>query len=148
MKKIITILLLCVLLTACAVNQNVENTENGEPPIETFFLADHPWVSVNEEPLAYEWLIPRMRIWNENTVTIWLYGRIDGELVQTGDYDFTITNIVLESEGFREYPEDEQWLNYNPETGILRYTRFNEFSEEYMHIYFERVIIQCSEECY
>jgi len=141
MKFTVIILLLCVFLTSCVNIQNGDtfDYENDETFEDTFSLAGR-WELVDPEEFAYsDWITAYIMIGEDDTFYVQFYGRLYGDLVRTGEFDFTITNLVLMSEGFREYPEDEAWLSYNPQTGILRYTRFNEFSEEYMHWHFERV---------
>ena len=138
MKRITTILILCVFLTAC-----VGYNEIVEPHAEITELSlAGRWELADSTEFVYsDWLTMYITIFADNTFFWQAYGNVRGDLVQTSDYEFIVTNIVAQSEGEMWLPDRDDRLTYDPQTGILRYSRFNEFTEEYMHYHFIRGVL-------
>ena len=90
---------------------------------------------------VYDWLNMWLEIREDNTFLWVAYGTIEGSLVQTGEHSFSATNLAAHSEGETWYPEEDQWLEYFPQTGLIRYTRFNPYGMFYMHDYFAPDVI-------
>ena len=93
-----------------------------------------------EEPsdFAYlDWLHPWAEILDDGTASFGFYGAFTGNLSPTGQHTFLLKNVVLNSEGMTDHLDD-QWVSYDPSTGLLRHTFFQPYAEEYIHSYFER----------
>lgn len=83
--------------------ENVKSTRDGES-----------W----EQPYA-DWLTFVLGINEDGAMTLLLYGTLFGEFVQTGDYSFSMTNIIGESEGDRWYEDEDRFFIYDPETDTV-----------------------------
>jgi len=67
------------------------------------------------------------------------HGTIEGAIRQTGENEYIITTRVVMTEiGTQEQRDDEQWLRYYPESGLLRFTLYSAEDNIYAHTYFER----------
>lgn len=93
-----------------------------------------------ETPFVYiDWLSPTLQVFSNNSFHIVVYGSLVGDVIQIAQDKFLLVNQIATAEGETWYPHDEKWLRYFPESGLLRYSFFNEFSNRYIHYYFARV---------
>ena len=125
-------------LDALEPEEEEEPEPTPEPETGDVFSPVGRWVFVDSAETIYDFLSPELIVREDNTVSVTFYGTVHGILLQTGDHDFIILNPVLESEGMREYLDDEPRLSYNPQTGRLRYSRVWELTGQMMHFYFVR----------
>ena len=125
MRFIITILLVCLFLTAC-VGQGIEMCDDFEPiPIAG------TWVLEDLSTFVYsDWLTMYIIIGEDNTFFWQAYGNLTGDLAQTSEFEFEVINLVAQSEGMTWKPDEEVSLKYDAETGRLQYTRMVEFDGE------------------
>ena len=100
--------------------------------------------------VAYsDWIIYTIEIREDYTFTWSAYGSLSGELVYVGDNSFEAVNLVAMSEGQTWYPEeDEITISYDPQSGLLRYSRVFKYpagptaeDTEYLYqiLYYERM---------
>ena len=84
-----------------------------------------------------DWLPWTLEIREDYTFTWRVYGRLYGDLIYAGNGSFTGVNLVAWSEGETWYPEgDEVTISYDPQSGLLRYTRVIEGSPHIRHYYY------------
>jgi len=70
------------------------------------------------------------------------WGSIKGTIIQSGTNEYTITNIFApesETAAYSKYPDEAQWLSYDPESGLLCHIAYSHGEEIYSHQYYERV---------
>jgi len=79
---------------------------------------------------------PRLDISGDDRISAVFYGTfIDGILISTGMYDFTVIEITATVEWQQWFPDDVT-LRYNLESGLLRYTV--SYAGRVVHHYFAR----------
>ena len=144
MKRLPILGLLALLLLSLAACDGAGDTPAEWPTLDLV----GEWTFVHEtfgddetpHPHVYgHFITPSIIIYADDTMVWTAYGSRQGDLVRTGDYHFSVTNIIARSEGQTWYPDERDTLIYHPERELLQYTRLNEYSETYMHMFFERV---------
>jgi len=100
------------------------NQINGEETEITFLYAD--------------WLTPTLNVFPDKSFRVAVYGALEGDLIQIAQGEFLIINQTAFAEGEEWHPDDDKWLQYFPESGLLRFSFYNQYSDRYIHYYFIR----------
>ena len=88
---------------------------------------------------SVDWLNPTFNVFPDKSFRVAVYGATEGDLIQIAQNEFSMVNRTTFSLGEVWHPDDDVWLRYFPETGLLRYSFYNQFSNRYIHYYFIRV---------
>lgn len=80
----------------------------------------------------------RINIYEDNTISaIFWETSINAVMIKISDYEFLVAKQVAISEGEQWHPEDVM-LQYDAESGLLRWTSYNPFSYVHYHHFFAR----------
>jgi len=138
MKKIIMLatIIVTIFTVGCGRNNDTEGLSIAGAWIYAFSTFGDDDISI-VIPEFYD-IPPLMEIDEGGTLTAWFIGgRHHAMLVPTDANEFLMTERTGFSEGEYWYIEDEL-LRYYPESGLLRWTSYNPFSERYEHRLFKR----------
>ena len=81
---------------------------------------------------------PRVNIYEDNTISaIFWETSINAVMIKISDYEFLVAEQFAFNEGEQWHPEDVMLL-YDAESGLLRWTFFNPFSDVFYHHFFAR----------